>query len=60
MVEVVPGAGAGDVGDEGVGSHGEPADGFGVGEVLANEVVEQEAGEGVRLRRGGVVVRQSM
>jgi hypothetical protein len=40
-----PGAGAGDVGDEGVGSHGESAYGFGVGEMLVDEVVEDEAGE---------------
>jgi hypothetical protein len=44
-VEMVPGGGAGDVGDEGVGSHGESADGFGLGEVLPEEVVEDEAGE---------------
>jgi len=40
-----PGAGAGGVGDEGVGSHGESAYGFGVGDVMADEVVEDEAGE---------------
>jgi len=45
MVQVVPCAGAGGVRDQRVGSHGESADGIGVGEVLAYEVVHQEAGE---------------
>ena len=45
MVSEVPGTGAGGVGDEGVGAHGEAAYGFGVGNVLADEVVEDEAGE---------------
>ena len=40
-----PGAGAGCVGDEGVGTHGEAAYGFGVRDVVADEVVEDEAGE---------------
>ena len=40
-----PGAGTGGVGDEGVGSHGESAYGFGVGDVMADEVVEDKAGE---------------
>jgi hypothetical protein len=43
-----PGAGAGSVGDERVGTHGEAAYGLdpvGIGDVLADEVVEDEAGE---------------
>jgi hypothetical protein len=40
-----PGAGGGDVGDQGVGAHGEPADGFGLRDVLTDEVVKDEAGE---------------
>ena len=40
-----PCASTGGVGDEGVGSHGEAADGFCMGDVLANEVVEDETGE---------------
>ena len=45
-----PCAGAGDVGDEGVGAHGEAANGDGFGDVLADEVVENEAGEAAALR----------
>ena len=41
----VPGAGAGGVGYEGVGAHGEAAYGFGVGDVMADEVVEDQTGE---------------
>ena len=48
LVEV-PGRGAGGVRDEGVGSHGESADGFGFGEVLADEVVEEKSGEAAAL-----------
>lgn len=53
-----PGAGAGDVGDKGVGAHGEAADGDGVGDVPADEVVEEEAGEAAALgvERGGAAV----
>ena len=40
-----PGAGTGGVGDEGIGSHGEAAYGFCLGDVFADEVVEDEAGE---------------
>ncbi len=43
-----PGAGAGDVRDEGIGTHGEAAygfDGVGVGNLLADHLVEDEAGE---------------
>jgi hypothetical protein len=40
-----PGAGAGGVRDEGVCSHGEATYGFGVGDVLADEVMEDETGE---------------
>jgi hypothetical protein len=40
-----PGAGAGGVGDEGVGTHGEATYGFGVRDVLADDVVEDEARE---------------
>jgi len=42
---VVPCGGAGGVGDEGVGSHGESAGGFGGGEVLADKLEEEESGE---------------
>ena len=45
LLEGVPRAGAGGVGDERVGSHGEAADGFGLREMLADEVVEDQAGE---------------
>jgi hypothetical protein len=45
VVGEVPGAGAGGVGDKRVGTHGEAAYGFGVGDVLADEVVEDQAGE---------------
>jgi hypothetical protein len=41
----VRGAGAGSVGDQRIGAHGEAAYGFGVGDVLLDEVVEDEAGE---------------
>jgi hypothetical protein len=44
-----PGAGGGGVGDERVGAHGEAAYGFGVRDVLADEVVEDEAGEAAAL-----------
>ncbi len=40
-----PCAGAGGVGDQGVGTHGESAYGFGLRDVLADEVVEDQAGE---------------
>ena len=53
-----PGAGAGGVGDQRVGAHGEAADGFGLGDVLADEVVEDEAGEAAAfgVERGGAAV----
>ena len=38
-----PGAGGGGVGDQGVGTHGEATYGFGLRDVLADEVVEDEA-----------------
>ena len=58
VVQVVPGGGAGGVRDEGVGSHGESADGLGLGEVLGDEVVEDEAGEAATLgvEGGGAAV----
>ena len=58
VVQVVPGGGAGGVGDERVGSHGESADGLGLGEVLGDEVVEDEAGEAAALgvQGGGAAV----
>ena len=58
VVQVVPGGGAGGVRDQGVGSHGEAADGLGLGEVLANEVVQHEAGEAAAfgVQRGGAAV----
>jgi len=45
VVREGPGAGGGGVGHEGVGTHGEAPYGFGVGDVLADKVVEDEAGE---------------
>ena len=45
VLVVVPGAGRGGIRDQRVGSHGEPADGFGLWEVLADEIEENEAGE---------------
>src|SRR6476469_1147162 len=55
---VVPGGGGGGVRDEGVGSHSESADGLGLGEVLGDEVVEDEAGEAAALgvESGGAAV----
>jgi hypothetical protein len=44
-----PGAGGGGVRDQGVGTHGEAAYGFGVRDVLLDEVVEDEAGEAATL-----------
>lgn len=44
-----PGAGGGGVGDEGVCAHGEAAHGDGGGDVLADEFVEEEAGEAAAL-----------
>jgi hypothetical protein len=53
-----PGAGAGSVRDEGVGSHGEAANGLGVGDVLTDEIVEDETGEAAAfgVERGGAAV----
>lgn len=56
-----PGAGAGGVGDEWVGTHGEAAYGqdlFGMGDVVADEVVEDETGEATAfgVKGGGAAV----
>ena len=53
-----PGAGTGGVGDEGIGPHGETADGFGLRDVLTDEVVEDEAREATTfgVKRGGAAV----
>lgn len=53
-----PSAAGGDVGDKGVGAHGEAADRDGLGDVLADEVVEEEAGEAAALgvEGGGAAV----
>ncbi len=58
MVGEGPGAGGGGVGDEGVGAHGEAAYGFGLRDVFADEVVEDEAGEAAAfgVERGGAAV----
>ncbi len=53
-----PGGGGGGVRDERVGSHGEAPDGYGVGDVFADDVVEDEAGEAAafRVEGGGAAV----
>ena len=58
VVARVPGAGAGDVGDERVCAHGEASDGFGLREVAADKVVEDDAGETAALgvQRGDAAV----
>ena len=45
MLQMIPGAGRGDVRDEWVRSHGEAADRLRMQFVLANQIVECEAGE---------------
>ena len=45
VVGELPGGGGGDVGDEGVCAHGEAADGLGGGEVLSNQLQENDSGE---------------
>ena len=54
----VPGAGRGDVGDDGVGAHGESADGCGLELVVVDEIEDREAGEASALgvERGGAAV----
>ena len=54
----VPGAGRGDVGDDGVGAHGESADGRGLELVVVDEVEDGEAGEASALgvEGGGAAV----
>jgi hypothetical protein len=53
-----PGAGGGDVGDDGVGAHGEPADGFGVDVVGFEQLEDGVAGEAAAfgVERGGAAV----
>jgi hypothetical protein len=58
VVAESPGRSGGGIGDERVGSHGEASDGEGVGHVLADDVVEDQAGETASLsveRRGATV-----
>lgn len=43
MVQVVPGTGAGGIRDQRVGPHGQSADGIGLREVLADQVIKKEA-----------------
>ena len=54
----VPGAGRGDVGDDGVGAHGESADGRGLELVVMDEVEDGESGEASALgvEGGGAAV----
>ncbi len=54
----VPGAGGGDVGDDGVGAHGESADGRWLELVVVDEVEDGEAGEASALgvEGGGAAV----
>ena len=53
-----PGAGRGDVGDDGIGAHGESADGFGVDVVLLQQFEHGVAGEAAAfgVERGGAAV----
>ena len=58
MLLRAPGAGGGDVGDDGVGAHGESADGLGVDVILFKEFETACAGEASALgvERGGAAV----
>jgi len=53
-----PGAGCGDVGDDGIGTHGEPADGVGLDAVLLEKLEDGVAGETAAfgVERGGSAV----
>ena len=58
VVEMMPGGGAGGVGNQRVCPHGESADGFGVREALTDNVVQEETGEAAAfgVERGGAAV----
>ena len=53
-----PGAGGGDVGDDGIGAHGEAADGFGVDVICFKQFKDGVAGEAAAfgVERGGAAV----
>ncbi len=58
LVRVLPGAGRGDVRDQGVCAHGESADGGRMQIVFANQVVEQQPSQAsaIGVQRGGAAV----